>query len=87
LYFVSRYKLLVRLPLERWRFCFSMSCLRSRSARARWTVRGESPNSRPADAGNVRPVPKVDIDRLLSVAQMLLGVDKVELTHLLPSML
>ena len=44
--FVSRYKLLVRLPLERRRFCFSMSCLRSRSARARWTVRGESPNSR-----------------------------------------
>ena len=43
--FVSRYKLLVRLPLERRRFCFSMSFLRSRSASARWTVRGESPNS------------------------------------------
>ena len=43
---VRRYRLLVRLPLARWRCRFSMSCLRSRSAKARWTVRGESPNSR-----------------------------------------
>ena len=48
--------------------------------------KGNGFDPRPADAGGVRAVPEVDVDRLFPVAQIF-GVNKVEFAHLLSSVL
>ena len=47
---------------------------------------GDGLDPRPADAGGVRTVPEVDVDRLFPVAQIL-GVNKVKFAHLASSVL
>ena len=47
---------------------------------------GDGLDPRPADAGGVRAVPKVDVDRLFPMAQIF-GVNKIEFAHLASSVL